>query len=234
MADFDPTKMADEFTKMAGQFNLPVFDMDAVMASQRKNIEALTAANKAAVEGMQLVAARQAEILQESLDEATKVVTELSKSGNPQDVAVCDLNNVVDYYRLSADKRLLYGGACNYSGREPASVKAYIRPRMLKVYPQLENVRIDFEWGGMIGIVLNRIPAVGRINQNVYYCQGYSGHGVNATHVMGEVVADAVAGTMEKFDLFADMKHFRIPGSQWVGNQIIALGMLYYRMKDLL
>ena len=151
---------------------------------------------------------------------------------NPLDLAVCDLNEVVDYYRLSADKRLLYGGRCNYSGREPASIKAAIVPRMLKTYPQLKDVRIDFEWGGMIGIVLNRIPALGRINQNVYYCQGYSGHGVNATHLLGEITADAVGGTMEKFDLFADMKHFRIPGSQWIGNQIIALGMLYFRLKD--
>ena len=153
---------------------------------------------------------------------------------NPLDLAVCDMNDIVDYYRLSADKRLLYGGSCNYSGREPASIKAYILPRMLETYPQLKGVRIDYEWGGMIGIVLNRIPALGRINNNVYYCHGYSGHGVNVTHIMGEIVSDAVTGTMEKFDLFADMRHFRIPGSQWMGNQIIALGMLYYRMKDLL
>ncbi|MCH7830855.1 MAG: FAD-binding oxidoreductase [Proteobacteria bacterium] len=159
-----------------------------------------------------------------------KVVNEI----NPRDLAVCDLNEVVDYFRLSADKRLLYGGACNYSGREPKSIKSYIRPRMLKIYPQLEDVRIEYEWGGLIGIVLNRTPAVGRINKNVYYCQGYSGHGLNATHIMGEIVADAIAGTMEKFDLFADMKHFRMPGSQWMGNQIIALGMLYYRLKDML
>ena len=158
-----------------------------------------------------------------------EVVSEI----NPQDVAVCDLNEIMDYYRLSADKRLLYGGACNYSGREPASIKSYIEPRMLKIYPQLKGVRIDYEWGGKIGIVLNRIPTLGRINRNVYYCQGYSGHGVNATHIMGEIVADAIAGTMEKFDLFANMTQYRIPGSQWMGNQMIALGMLYYRMKDL-
>ena len=153
---------------------------------------------------------------------------------NPLDVAVCDLNDVVDYYRMSADKRLLYGGACNYSGRDPASIKDYIAPRMRKIYPQLKDVRIDFEWGGKIGIVLNRIPAVGCIHKNVFYCQGYSGHGICATHVMGEVMSDAVAGTMERYDLFADMKHIRLPGSQWVGNQLIALGMLYYRLKDLL
>jgi gamma-glutamylputrescine oxidase len=153
---------------------------------------------------------------------------------NPGDLSVCDSNDIVDYFRLSADKRLLFGGSCNYSGRDPASIKAYILPQMLKVYPQLKGVRIDFEWGGKIGIVLNRIPAVGRIKENVYYSQGYSGHGVSATHVMGEIVADAVTGTMEKFDLFANANHFRIPGSQWMGNQIIALGMLYYKMKDML
>lgn len=157
---------------------------------------------------------------------------EVTRQINPLDVAVCDLNEVVDYYRLSADKRLLFGGACNYSGRDPASIKSYILPRMQKIYPQLKDVRIDYEWGGKIGIVLRRIPTVGRINNNVYYCQGYSGHGVCASHVMGEVMADAVTGTMERYDLFADMKHFRIPGTQWLGNQIIALGMLYYKLQD--
>jgi gamma-glutamylputrescine oxidase len=159
---------------------------------------------------------------------------EVANEINPEDLSVCDSNDVVDYFRLSADKRLLFGGSCNYSGRDPASIKAYILPRMLKIYPQLKGVRIDYEWGGKIGIVLNRVPVLGRINKNVYYSQGYSGHGVNATHVMGEIVADAVTGTMERFDLFANTRHFRIPGSQWMGNQIIALGMLYYKMKDML
>ncbi len=151
---------------------------------------------------------------------------------NPLDVAVCDVNKIVDYYRLSADKRLLYGGACNYSGRDPSSIKSYILPRMLKIYPQLKNVRIDFEWGGKIGIVLNRNLVVGRINKNVYYCQGYSGHGVVGTHLMGEIMSDAIGGTMERYDMFADLKHFRLPGPQWIGNQIIALGMLYYKIMD--
>ena len=157
---------------------------------------------------------------------------EVAESINKDDVAVCELTEVVDYFRLSADKRLLYGGACNYSGRDPKSIRDYIEPRMLKVYPQLEGTRIDFEWGGKIGIVLNRVLAVGRTGNNVYYCQGYSGHGVNGTHVMGEIMADAVTGTMEKFDLFAGLKPLAIPGTQWMGNQIIALGMLYYRLKD--
>jgi glycine/D-amino acid oxidase-like deaminating enzyme len=159
---------------------------------------------------------------------------EVAQRINPLDLAVCDMNEILDYYRLSPDRRLLYGGRCNYSGRDPQSIQATLVPRMLDLYPELEGVRIDYEWGGKIGIVLNRVPLLGRIHGNVYYCQGYSGHGVNATHILGEVTADAIAGTMETFDLFADYPHFRIPGSQWVGNQLIALGMLYFRLKDLL
>jgi gamma-glutamylputrescine oxidase len=159
---------------------------------------------------------------------------EVAQRINPLDLAVCDMNEILDYYRLSPDRRLLYGGRCNYSGRDPVSIKATLVPRMLDLYPELKGVRIDYEWGGKIGIVLNRVPLLGRIHGNVYYCQGYSGHGVNATHILGEVTADAIAGTMETFDLFADYPHFRIPGSQWVGNQLIALGMLYFRLKDLL
>ena len=157
---------------------------------------------------------------------------ELRNEINPLDLAVCDSNEIVDYYRLSADGRMLYGGRCNYSGRDPASIKASILPRMTKVYPQLKGVKIDYEWGGKIGIVLNRIPLLGRIDNNVYYAQGYSGHGVNATHIMGEIVADAIGGTMERFDMFSEIKHHRIPGGQWFGNQMIALGMIYYRIKD--
>ena len=105
---------------------------------------------------------------------------------------------------------------------------------MLKIYPQLEGMRIDYQWGGKIGIVVNRVPLLGRIGKNIFYSQGYSGHGVNATDVAGEIVADAISGTMERFDLFEKTRHFRIPLGQWFGNLIVALGMLYYRMRDLL
>jgi glycine/D-amino acid oxidase-like deaminating enzyme len=159
---------------------------------------------------------------------------EVRQQINPRDVAICEMNNIIDYYRLSADGRMLYGGRCNYSGREPSSIKAAIAPRMLKVYPQLKDVRIDYEWGCSIGIVIRRIPMVGRIDDNIYYVQGYSGHGVNATHIMGEVIADAIGGTMEKFDLFAKMPQIRVPFGNYAGNQMVALGMLYYRLKDLL
>jgi glycine/D-amino acid oxidase-like deaminating enzyme len=157
---------------------------------------------------------------------------ELLNTTNPGDYAVTDSKEIVGYFRRSADGRMLFGGACNYSGRDPKSIKSFIQPEMLKIYPQLKGVKIEYEWGGMIGIVPNRVPLIGRINDNVYFAQGYSGHGVNATHILGEIVSDAICGTMERFDLFSGIKHTRIPGSRWFGNQMIALGMLYYRLQD--
>ena len=153
---------------------------------------------------------------------------------NPLDLAVCEQNNVLDYFRLSADRRLLFGGRCNYSGRDPVNIEKTILPRMLKLYPKLAGKRVDYAWGGKIGIVPNRVPLLGRINDNVLYSVGYSGHGVNMTHACGEIIADAIAGTYEKMDIFSQVPHRRIPLGRWFGNQVVALGMLYYRMKDLL
>ena len=152
----------------------------------------------------------------------------------PSDAAVCDLNNILDYYRLSADGRMLYGGQCNYSGRDPSDITASILPRMLRVFPRLKDCKVEYSWGGMIGIVINRLPQVGRIGDNVYYAQGYSGHGINQTHIVSEILADAISGQMEDFDIFAKVRHMKIKAPRWVGNNMIALGMLYYRMQDML
>jgi len=153
---------------------------------------------------------------------------------NPQDLAVCDMNDVLDYFRLSADRRLLYGGRCNYSGREPRSIERAILPRLLDTYPQLAGKQLEYGWGGKIGIVVNRVPLLGRIGPNVLYALGYSGHGLSLSHACGEILADAVAGTMERMDLFAKVPHRRIPGGQHFGSQLVALGMLYFRLRDIL
>jgi glycine/D-amino acid oxidase-like deaminating enzyme len=151
---------------------------------------------------------------------------------NPRDLAVCDPNFVLEYFRLSADKRLLFGGRCNYFGSDPEVIKSNLRPKMLKIYPQLANTKIDFAWGGTIGIPINRVPQIGKLSINVLYCQGYSGHGVNVTHLAGQIMADAISGTLERFDLFSDFKPFVIPGSQLFSTPMVALGMLYYQVKD--
>lgn len=153
---------------------------------------------------------------------------------NPQDLAVCDSNVVLDYYRLSADRRMLFGGRCNYSNRDPADIGASMRPRMVEIFPQLKDTKIDFAWGGRIAIVMNRVPVIERLEPNLYVLQGYSGHGVNATHIAAEIVSDAICGVTEKFDLFDRIRHTRLPLSDVFGNQMLALGMLYYRLRDLL
>lgn len=158
----------------------------------------------------------------------------LARAINPADMAVADSNVVLDYFRLSADRRMLFGGRCNYSNRDPRDIRATLRPRLTEVFPQLEGIDLDYAWGGKIDIVLTRVPAIGRREPNVYYMQGYCGHGVNTTHIAGEIVAQAISGTMEKLDLFEKIRHIRLPVGQFLGNQMLALGMLYYRLRDLL
>ncbi|WP_110971718.1 NAD(P)/FAD-dependent oxidoreductase [Pseudomonas huaxiensis] len=154
----------------------------------------------------------------------------------PQNMAVCDQRVTVDYFRLSADNRLLFGGACHYSGRDPKDIGAYMRPKMLKVFPQLADVRIDFQWGGMIGIGANRLPQIGRLREqpNVYYAQAYAGHGLNATHLAGRILGEAISGQQSgRFDLFDRVPHITFPGGKHLRSPLLALGMLWHRLKAL-
>ncbi|AUA33360.1 FAD-binding oxidoreductase [Pseudomonas sp. SGAir0191] len=155
----------------------------------------------------------------------------------PQNMALCDQKVGLDYYRLSADKRLLFGGACNYTGRDPKDIGKYMRPKMLKVFPQLEHVRVDYAWGGMIGITSNRFPQVGRLkaHPNVYYAQGYSGHGLNVTHWAAKLLAEVIArDTTEGFDIFKKIPHMTFPGGKAFRSPLLALGMMWYRLKETL
>lgn len=152
----------------------------------------------------------------------------------PEDMAACDQRVGLDYFRLSADKRMLFGGLCNYSGRDPRDIAATLRPNMLKVFPQLAGASIDYQWGGYIAISINRIPQFGRIKENTWYAQGYSGHGLAPSHLAGKVLADAIGGEMEQFDVFERIRHLRLPGGKWFANPALALGMLYFRLKEIL
>ena len=167
---------------------------------------------------------------------ATEALSEAqAKALIPQNMALCDQRVALDYYRLSADRRLLFGGACNYSGRDPRDIIAYMRPKMLKVFPQLENTRIDFQWGGMIGIGANRLPQIGRLpdQSNVYYAQAYAGHGVNATHLAGKLLAEAISAQHSSgFELFAKVPHMTFPGGPHLRSPLLALGMLWYRLRE--
>jgi gamma-glutamylputrescine oxidase len=152
---------------------------------------------------------------------------------NPRDVAIADSRFVVNYFRLSADKRLLFGGGENYRQNFPTDIASFVRKPMLQVYPQLESIGIDYAWGGTLAVTLNRMPHFGRLgNRQVYFAQGYSGQGVAMATLGGKLMADAVAGESEQFDLFGKIPTRSFPGGsllRWPG---LVLGMTYYALRD--
>ena len=161
----------------------------------------------------------------------------LASELNPQNLALCDQKVGLDYYRLSADRRLLFGGACHYSGRDPADIAAYMQPKMLKVFPQLADTAIEFQWGGKIGITANRFPQVGRLQHypNVFYAQGYSGHGLNVTHWCARLLAEAIhVGHSQGLDIFSQVPHMTFLGGKALRSPLLALGMLWYRLRELM
>ena len=148
--------------------------------------------------------------------------------------AVSDLNWVLDYFRCSADHRLLFGGRVSYSGIERFEVVAATQARMLRVFPQLAGTRVDYHWGGYVDITLNRAPHFGRLAPNVWFLQGFCGHGVALTGIAGVLAAEAIAGSTGRFDLFARIAHRDFPGGALLRRPALVLAMLWYRLRDLL
>ncbi|MDE0876634.1 MAG: FAD-binding oxidoreductase [Porticoccaceae bacterium] len=152
-----------------------------------------------------------------------------------RDVAVCDSRTALDYYRLSADKRLLFGGLSNYTGLEPTNSEAVMRNKMAKVFPSLKNVKIDYSWSGRMGISVRRMPQIGRLkNSNILYASGYSGHGVAPTHMTGRLLAEAVDGNTHRFDIMNKMFHLPWPGGKLLRRPAMAAGMMFYKIRDVL
>ncbi|GEN24011.1 hypothetical protein HCU01_19600 [Halomonas cupida] len=157
---------------------------------------------------------------------------ELAKALLPNNIAVEDCNYLLDYYRLTRDNRLIYGGGVNYGGEDPADIEAVIRPKMLKTFPQLSNVKVDYAWSGTFLMTLNRLPQFGVINDNVYYAQGYSGHGVTCTHLAGRLISEVMTGRDERFDAFAGLPHLPFPGGRMLRVPLSAMGAWYYETRD--
>lgn len=147
--------------------------------------------------------------------------------------AVANMRHIVDYYRLSADNRMLYGGRATYSGLDPKNLAGFVRPRMLDVFPQLSESKIDYAWGGYIGITVDRMPHVGRLGQRCYFSQGYSGHGLALSNLCGKLLAEAIRGQTERYDVMAAVKHPIFPGGRF-RTPLLSLGMLWYRLQDAL
>ena len=152
----------------------------------------------------------------------------------PSNASACDNNFILDYFRFSADHRMLFGGGVSYSTRTPPNLQAHMVGRMARAFPELRDVPIDFVWGGFVDISMNRAPDFGRLADNLYYLHGFSGHGVALTGMAGRLVAQAVVGQAERFDLFAKLRHREFPGGALLRMPSLVLGTLYHRLRDLL
>lgn len=149
----------------------------------------------------------------------------------PGDAAVADSRFVLNYFRLSADKRLIFGGGERYSQTPPRDVAAFVRPFMAEVFPQIADAKIDYGWGGAVAVTMNRLPHIGR-RGNIFYAHGFSGHGALVTTLAGELVAEAMAGTAERFDVLANLPSKPFPGGKWLRRPLATVGLLWYAMRD--
>jgi gamma-glutamylputrescine oxidase len=152
----------------------------------------------------------------------------------PSNAAVADINWILDYFRCSADDRLLFGGRVSYSSVQPPQLAESMRTRMVRVFPSLADVKVAYAWGGYLDITRSRAPNFGRLAPNVFYLQGFSGHGITLTSLAGKLVAETVASQAERFDVFARIPHRDFPGGPIFRRPSLMLAMLYYRLRDLL
>lgn len=150
----------------------------------------------------------------------------------PNGQCVEDCNYLLDYFRLSGDGRLIYGGGVTYGAREPDKIESLILPKMLKTFPQLKGVKINYAWTGNFLLTLMRLPQFGRIGSNIYYAQGYSGHGVTCSHLAGKVLSDAIQGQAERYDVFASLPQYPFPGGHAFRIPYTAMGAWYYTVRD--
>ena len=145
---------------------------------------------------------------------------------------VHDTRFVVNYFRLSDDHRLLFGGGENYRPGFPGDIENFVRPYMLRIFPQLEDASIEYDWGGTLSVTVNRMPHFGRLRPNLYFAHGYSGHGISTASFAGKVIAEAIAGTADRFDVMADIPIHTFPGGTLLRYPGMVLGMMFYSMKD--
>lgn len=157
---------------------------------------------------------------------------EVANSILPTDTCIEDVRYILDYYRLSADKRLLFGGGTVYGGTDPADIVGKLRPNMLKIFPQLASSKIDYAWSGNFALSFSRVPQLGRLNNNTYFAHGYSGHGVTGSHLFGRILAEAIDGDLSRFDVFSSVPWIPFPGGRLLRVPYSTLGSWYYALKD--
>ncbi len=163
---------------------------------------------------------------------ATEPLGERWREVIPSDYCVEDNDFLLDYYRLSADRRLIFGGGVIYGARDPKRIEALIRPNLERTFPQLCGVAIDYAWTGNFLLTLSRLPQMGQLADNIYYSQGCSGHGVTFTHLAGRLLAEAIGGDDSRLRHFAELPHYPFPGGRLLRVPLTALGAGWYALRD--
>ena len=243
-----PLKYGLGLARAARSLGVQIFENSAVQELQRgagllaKTASGSVAANFGVLAGNCTLAEHGPQVAPELTDRIMPVGTyivasapvsaELQKRLLPANPAVCDNNFVLDYFRFSADRRMLFGGRVSYSTRTPRQLKETMAKRMVQVFPELANAPAEYIWGGFVDISMNRAPDFGRLGSNLYYLQGFSGHGVALTGLAGHLVAQSIAGQAERFDIFSRLQHRSFPGGSWLRTPSLVLGMAYHRLMD--
>jgi gamma-glutamylputrescine oxidase len=156
----------------------------------------------------------------------------LAQSVLPTDVCVEDIRYILDYYRLSGDKRLLFGGGTVYGGADPKDIEAKLRRNMEIVFPQLNGIQIDYAWSGNFALSFSRVPQMGRIGKNTYFAHGYSGHGVTGSHTFGRILSEAIDGDLTRFDVFENVPWYPFPGGRLFRVPYSVMGSWWYALRD--
>jgi len=156
----------------------------------------------------------------------------LAQSLLPQDACVEDIRYILDYYRLSGDKRMLFGGGTVYGGTDPKDIKTKLRKNMDKVFPQLKGTRIEYAWSGNFALSFSRVPQMGRIGDNTYFAHGYSGHGVTGSHTFGRILSEAIDGDLTRFDVFENVPWYPFPGGRMLRVPYSIIGSWWYTLRD--
>ncbi len=166
---------------------------------------------------------------------ATEVLGERrARSLITNDIAVADINWALDYFRLSRDHRLLFGGRASYSTLQPLNLRKTMQSRIARVFPQLKGVKLDHVWGGYVDISLNRAPHWGRLTPNIYFAQGFSGHGIATTGLAGRIIAEAIHGQATRLDLYSKIPHHPFPGGRALRTPLLVAAMAWFKLRDAL
>ena len=149
----------------------------------------------------------------------------------PTGAAVADENAALNYYRIDGRNRMIFGGRASYTNVDFGDVEPDLRRRMTAVFPLLADAETEQVWSGRIGITVNRIPHFGRTDDDIYFVQGFSGHGVALSGQSGAMLAKAVIGDASQFDVMSKLTHMPFHGGP-LRTPALALGMAWFKLRD--